>query len=99
MYCKCYKLSVLTAVDGNSTFRNFTLKVARRNEVNCNRQFSMVIIILFFLRQSRSVRGSWGSPDPLRFLDSEACFTCISGKVTDVVDTYNNWILPHSKSM
>ena len=44
MCCKCYKLSALAAVDGNSTFRNFTLKVARRKGVNCNRQFSMVIV-------------------------------------------------------
>ena len=57
MCCKCYKLSALASVDGNSTFRNFTLKVARRNGVNCNRQFSMVIIMLFFLRQARSVIG------------------------------------------
>ena len=57
MCCKCCKLSALAAVDGNSTFRNFTLKVARRNGVNCNRQFSMVIIMLFFLRQARSVIG------------------------------------------
>ena len=57
MCCKCYKLSALAAVDGNSTFRNFTLKVARRNGVNCNRQFSMAIIMLFFIRQARSVIG------------------------------------------
>ena len=57
MCCKCYKLSALAAVDGNSTSRNFTLKVARRNGVNCNRHFSMVIIMLFFLRQARSVIG------------------------------------------
>ena len=57
MCCKCYKLSALAAVDGSSTFRNFTLKVARRNGVNCNRQFSMVIIMLFFLREARSVIG------------------------------------------
>ena len=55
MCCKCYKLSALTVVDGNSTFLNFTLKVARRNGVNCNKQFSMVIIMLFFLSQARSV--------------------------------------------
>ena len=55
MCCKCYKLSALAAVDGNPTFRNFTLKVARRNGVNCNKQFSMVIIMLFFSRQARSV--------------------------------------------
>ena len=36
-------------------------------------------------------RGSWGSPDPLRFSDSGACLTCLSGKVTDVVDTLNNF--------
>ena len=36
-------------------------------------------------------RGSWGSPDPLRISDSEACFACFSGKVTDVVDTLNNF--------
>ena len=36
-------------------------------------------------------RGGWGSPDPLRFWDFEACFTCFSGKVTDVVDTLNNF--------
>ena len=57
MCCKCYKLSALAAVDGNSTFLNFTLKVARRNGVNCNKQFSMVIIMLFFLSQARSVVG------------------------------------------
>ena len=57
MCCKCYKLSALAVVDGNSTFRKFTLKVARQNGVNCNRQFSMVIIMLFFLRQARSVIG------------------------------------------
>ena len=57
MCCKCHKLSALAAVDGNSTFRNFTLKVGRRNGVNCNRQFSIVIIMLFFLRQARSVIG------------------------------------------
>ena len=54
MCCKCYKLIALAAVDGNSTFRNFTLKVARRNGVDCSRQFSMAIIMLFFLRQARS---------------------------------------------
>ena len=37
-------------------------------------------------------RGSWGNPDPLRFSDSEACLTCFSGKVTDVVDTLNNFV-------
>ena len=47
MCCKCYRLSALAAVDGNSTFLNFTLKVARRNVVNCNKQLSMVIIMLF----------------------------------------------------
>ena len=57
MCCKCYKLSALAAVDSNSTFRNFTLKVARQNGVNCNGQFSMVIIMLFFLRQAKSVIG------------------------------------------
>ena len=36
-------------------------------------------------------RGSWGSPDPLSFSDSGACLTCLSGKVTDVVDTLNNF--------
>ena len=36
-------------------------------------------------------RGSWGSPDPLRFSDSGAYFTCLSAKVTDVVDTLNNF--------
>ena len=35
--------------------------------------------------------GSWGSPDLLRFSDSEACLTCFSGKITDVVDTLNNF--------
>ena len=56
MCCKCYKLSALAAVDGNSTFLNFTLKVARRNGVNCNKQFSMVIIMhFFFLSQAKSV--------------------------------------------
>ena len=48
MCCKCYRLSALAAVDGNSTFLNFTLKVAWRNGVNCNKQFSFVIIMLFF---------------------------------------------------
>ena len=57
MCCKCYRLSALAAVDGNTTFLNFTLNVARRNGVNCNKQFSMVIIMLFFLRQVRSVIG------------------------------------------
>ena len=57
MCCKCYKLSALAAADGNSTFLNFTLKVTRRNGVNCNKQFSMVIIMLFFLSQARSVVG------------------------------------------
>ena len=57
MCCKCYRLSALAAVDGNSTFLNFTLKVARRNGVNCNKQLSMVIIMLFFLRQVRRVIG------------------------------------------
>ena len=45
---KCYKLSALAVVAGNLTFLNFTLKVARRNGVDCNKQFSMVIIMLFF---------------------------------------------------
>ena len=36
-------------------------------------------------------RGSWGSPDPLRFLDSGACLTCFSCKVTGVVDILNNF--------
>ena len=36
-------------------------------------------------------RGGWGSPDPLRFSDSGACLTCFSGKITDVVDTLNNF--------
>ena len=36
MCCKCYKLSALAAVDGNSTFRNFTLNVARRKGAYCN---------------------------------------------------------------
>ena len=44
MCCKCYKCSALAVVDGNSTFLYFTLKVARRNGINCNKQFSMVII-------------------------------------------------------
>ena len=57
MCCKCYKLSALAAVTGNLTFLNFTLKVARRNGVDCNKQFSMVIIMLFFLGQARSVIG------------------------------------------
>ena len=57
MRCKCYKLSALVAVAGNSTFLNLTLKVAWRNGVNCNKQFSMVIIMLFFLSQARSVVG------------------------------------------
>ena len=57
MCCKCYKLSALDAVNGNSTFLNFTLKVARRNGVICNRHFSMVIIMLFFLSQAKSVIG------------------------------------------
>ena len=49
MCCKCYELSALAAVAGNSTFLNITLKVARRNGVNCNKQFAMVIH-LFSLR-------------------------------------------------
>ena len=53
MCCKCYKLSALAVVDGNSTFLYFTLKVARRNGVNCNKQFSMVIIMLFFSKSSK----------------------------------------------
>ena len=57
MCCKCYKLSALAAVDGNSPFRNFTLKGAWRNGIDCNEQFSMVIIMLFFLCQARSVIG------------------------------------------
>ena len=57
MCCKCYKVSALTAVAGSSTFLNFTLKVALRNGVNCNKQFSMGIIMLFFLSQARSVVG------------------------------------------
>ena len=32
-----------------------------------------------------------GAPTPLRFSDSGACLTCFSGKVTDVVDTLNNF--------
>ena len=55
MCCKCYKFSALAAVDDNSTFLNLIFKVARRNGVNCNKQFSMVIIMLFFLRQAKSV--------------------------------------------
>ena len=55
MCCQCYKLSALAAVDGNSTFLNLTLKVSRRNGVNCNKQFSMVIIMLFFLSQASVV--------------------------------------------
>ena len=57
MCCKCYKLSALAVVAGNLTFLNFTLKVARRNGVDCNKQFSMVIIMLFFLDQARSAKG------------------------------------------
>ena len=57
MCCKCYKLSALAVMDGNSTFLYFTLKVARRNGVNCNKQFSVVIIMLFFLSQAKSVLG------------------------------------------
>ena len=57
MCCKCYKLSALAVVDGNSTFRNFTLKVARQNGVNCNRQFSMVIIMLFFPSSKKCYRS------------------------------------------
>ena len=57
MCCKRYKLSALAVVAGNLTFLNFTLKVARRNGVDCNKQFSMVIIMLFFLGQARSVIG------------------------------------------
>ena len=55
MCCKCYKLSALAAVDGNSAFHNFTLKVARQNGINCNRQFSMVIIMLFFFSVKQEV--------------------------------------------
>ena len=55
MCCKCYKFIALAAVDGNSTFLNFTLKVARRNGVNCNKQFSMVIIMLFFFSVKQEV--------------------------------------------
>ena len=36
-------------------------------------------------------RGSWGSPDPLRFSDSEACLTWFSGKVRVLLDTSNNF--------
>ena len=57
MTLRVSRLSALAAVDGNSTFLHFTLKVARRNGVNCNKQFSMVIIMLFFLCQVRSVIG------------------------------------------
>ena len=53
MCCQSYKLSALAAVDDNSTFRNFTLEVARQNGVNCNRQFSMEIIMLFFSPSSK----------------------------------------------
>ena len=57
MCFKCYKLSALAVVAGNLTFLNFALKVARRNGVDCNKQFSMVIIMLFFIGQASSVIG------------------------------------------
>ena len=57
MCCKCYKLSALAAVADNSTFLNFTLKAAWRNRVKSNKEFSMVKIMQFFLRQARSDIG------------------------------------------
>ena len=51
------QIECLAAVAGNLTFLNFTLKVARRNGVDCNKQFSMVIVMLFFLRHAKSVVG------------------------------------------
>ena len=52
---------------------------------------SINIITFIYYMPDYVIRGSWGSPDPLRFKDSGACLTYFSGKVTDMVDTWNNF--------